>query len=229
MASPSDQAQPAAALAPRHPEDRGRQDGGAAQDGGRHDEIARQPLPLRAVGYLEDAVHYLVVVLLFGVAGIVLYRTTDTLLNSHDPFPGNVTTVINGALFVIIVMEVLRTVVAHFEKTGFQLQPFLIIGIISATREILSVGARLSLQGEGSTGALHAALLELAVNSAVVLGLATALVLVRRGGHHRETRPRSPNVPAARGTPEHEEVAGAWTPVTVSRSDRPTVSGPLSC
>ena len=144
-------------------------------------------MPLRAVGYLEDAVHYLVVVLLFGVAGIVLYRTTDTLLNSHDPFPGNVTTVINGALFVIIVMEVLRTVVAHFEKTGFQLQPFLIIGIISATREILSVGARLSLQGEGSTGALHAALLELAVNSAVVLGLATALVLVRRGGHHRET------------------------------------------
>ncbi|GAC1343701.1 MAG: hypothetical protein NVSMB29_16670 [Candidatus Dormibacteria bacterium] len=157
----------------------------AAQQG-RHEEIADQPLPLRAVGYLEDAVHYIVIVLLFVVAGIVLYRTGEAVFHSDQPFPGNVTSVINGALFVIIVMEVLRTVVAHFEKTGFQLQPFLIIGIISATREILSVGARLSLQGEGSKSALRSSLLELGVNSGVVLGLAIALVLVRRVGAMRE-------------------------------------------
>ena len=35
-------------------------------------------------------------------------------------------------LFVIIVMEILRTVVAHFDDAGLQLKPFLIIGIISA-------------------------------------------------------------------------------------------------
>lgn len=153
---------------------------------GRHDEIAEQPWPLRLVGYLEDGVHYLVVVLLFVVAGIVLYRTGVTLMHGDEPFPGNVTTVINGALFVIIVMEVLRTVVAHFEKTGFQLQPFLIIGIISATREILSVGARLSLQGEQTAAATRTTLLELGVNSGVVLSLAAALVLVRRAGKMRE-------------------------------------------
>jgi len=153
---------------------------------GRHDEIAEQPWPLRLVGYLEDGVHYLVVVLLFVVAGIVLYRTGVTLVHGDEPFPGNVTTVINGALFVIIVMEVLRTVVAHFEKTGFQLQPFLIIGIISATREILSVGARLSLQGEQTAAATRTTLLELGVNSGVVLSLAAALVLVRRAGKMRE-------------------------------------------
>jgi len=146
---------------------------------GRHEEIAKQPWPLRLVGYLEDGVHYLVVVLLFVVAGIVLYRTGVTLVHSDEPFPGNVTT-------VIIVMEVLRTVVAHFEKTGFQLQPFLIIGIISATREILSVGARLSLQGEQTAAATRTTLLELGVNSGVVLSLATALVLVRRAGKMRE-------------------------------------------
>jgi len=153
---------------------------------GRHDEIAMQLWPLRLVGYLEDGVHYLVVVLLFVVAGIVLYRTGVTLVHGDEPFPGNVTTVINGALFVIIVMEVLRTVVAHFEKTGFQLQPFLIIGIISATREILSVGARLSLQGEQTAAATRTTLLELGVNSGVVLSLAAALVLVRRAGKMRE-------------------------------------------
>lgn len=154
---------------------------------GRHEQIAQQPWPLRIVGYLEDGVHYLVVVLLFAVAAIVLYRTGVTLLRSSEPFPGNVTTVINGALFVIIVMEVLRTVVAHFEKTGFQLQPFLIIGIISATREILSVGARLSLQGEQSAASTRTTLLELGVNSGVVLSLAAALVLVRRAGKMRES------------------------------------------
>jgi len=154
---------------------------------GRHDEIAKQLWPLRLVGYLEDGVHYLVVVvLLFVVAGIVLYRTGVSLVHSDEPFPGNVTTVINGALFVIIVMEVLRTVVAHFEKTGFQLQPFLIIGIISAAREILSVGARLSLQGEQTAAATRTTLLELGVNSGVVLSLAAALVLVRRAGKMRE-------------------------------------------
>ena len=153
---------------------------------GRHEEIAQQPWPLRLVGYLEDGVHYLVVVLLFVVAAIVLYRTAVTLVHSKEQFPANVTTVINGALFVIIVMEVLRTVVAHFEKTGFQLQPFLIIGIISATREILSVGARLSLQGEQSAAAARTTLLELGVNSGVVLSLAAALVLVRGVGKMRE-------------------------------------------
>ena len=93
--------------------------------------------------------HYLVTLLLLGVAVVVLYRTGRALFDSQLPFPENVTTVVNGALFVVIVMEVLRTVVAHFEHTGFQLQPFLIIGIVSATREILTVGARLSCQVPG--------------------------------------------------------------------------------
>ena len=83
--------------------------------------------------------------------------------------------------------EVLRTVVAHFEHACFQLQPFLIIGIVSATWEILTAGARLCLAGDKAPSALRSALLELGVNAGVVLGLATALVLIRRGAGMRET------------------------------------------
>jgi len=115
---------------------------------GRQEALRHQPAPLRLVGLAEDAVHYLVTLLLFGVAAVVLYRTGRALFDSQLPFPENVTTVVNGALFVVIVREVLRTVVAHFEHTGFQIQPFLIIGIVSATREISTVGARLSLAGD---------------------------------------------------------------------------------
>jgi hypothetical protein len=39
----------------------------------------------------------------------------------------------------------LRTIVGRLEGGGFQLQPFLVIGIISATRDILTVGAELSV------------------------------------------------------------------------------------
>lgn len=78
----------------------------------------------------------------------------------------------------------MRTVLAHFDRGGLQLQPFLIIGIISAVREVLTVGARLSLAGSANqppaAAVVHDALLELSVNAAVVVCLAAALVLVRR-------------------------------------------------
>jgi uncharacterized membrane protein (DUF373 family) len=45
------------------------------------------------------------------------------------------------------VMELLRTVVGHIESSEFQLRPFLIIGIISTVRRILSVGIQLSAPG----------------------------------------------------------------------------------
>lgn len=131
----------------------------------------------------EDLVHYAVALVLLAVAGIVLFRTAYDLAASNQPFAAAATTAVNGVLFAIIVIEVMRTVVAHFERGGLQLQPFLIIGIISAVREILTVGARLSLQGsvhEPSADVVQNALLELGVNAAVVVGLALSLVLIRR-------------------------------------------------
>ena len=82
-------------------------------------------------------------------------------------------------LFVVIVLELMSTVVAHFEHAGFQLQPFLIIGIISGVRHILTVGARLSLAGEVTGRAFRQSQIELGVEAAVVLGLGLALFLVR--------------------------------------------------
>jgi uncharacterized membrane protein (DUF373 family) len=131
----------------------------------------------------EDLIHYAVALVLLAVAAIVLYHTVYDLATSKERTAVVVTTAVNGVLFAIIVIEVMRTVVAHFEHGGFQLQPFLIIGIISAVREILTVGARLSLVGsvhDPAPTVVHNALLELGVNAAVVVGLALALVLVRR-------------------------------------------------
>jgi Phosphate-starvation-inducible E family len=75
-------------------------------------------------------------------------------------------------------LELVRTIVARLEGGGFQLQPFLVIGIISATRDILTVGAELSLVGEQTP--LVRTMTELGVNAGVVVALPVALVLVRR-------------------------------------------------
>jgi uncharacterized membrane protein (DUF373 family) len=127
----------------------------------------------------EDAVHYLVALLLFAIAGVVLYETVRRFADATPLFPNGVTEAVNGVLFVVIIMEILRTVLAHFEGGGFQLKPFLVIGIISAVRHILTVGANLTL-AHVSVAALHNSLLELGVNAAVVVALVVALVLVRR-------------------------------------------------
>jgi uncharacterized membrane protein (DUF373 family) len=59
----------------------------------------------------------------------------------HEQFAVTVTRAVNSVLFIVVVPELARTVVARLEGGGFQLQPFLVIGIVSATRDILTVGA----------------------------------------------------------------------------------------
>ena len=81
-------------------------------------------------------------------------------------------------LFIVVVLELVRTIVARLEGGGFQLQPFLVIGIISATRDILTVGAELSLVGRQTP--IAPTLTELGINAGVVVALSLALVLVRR-------------------------------------------------
>lgn len=89
-----------------------------------------------------------------------------------------ITRAVNSALFIVVVLELVRTIVARLEGGGFQLQPFLVIGIISATRDILTVGAELSLADQQAP--LARTMTELGVNAGVVLALSIALVLVRR-------------------------------------------------
>jgi uncharacterized membrane protein (DUF373 family) len=141
--------------------------------------LRRARLPLLVVDQLEDIVHFLIAALLLAVAGYVMYRTTVDLLSSHTTFPSRVTSAINDVLFVIILLELLRTVVAHFDTAELQLEPFLIIGIISAVRHILTVGARLTLVGEGTNTTFAHSQVELGVEAGVVLALALGLLLVR--------------------------------------------------
>ena len=86
---------------------------------------------------------------------------------------------VSDLLLVLIIMEVLGTITHYLKSQATSLRPFLFIGIISATRSILSVGARLSVAGssEASVEFLHA-MIELGVSAAVVLALGITLKLL---------------------------------------------------
>jgi uncharacterized membrane protein (DUF373 family) len=134
---------------------------------------------IRLVHLVEDIVHYGVAAVLLGVAGVVLWHSGTELTQHEVAFAERVTAVVNGTLFVIIVLEILRTVVAHFEDADLQLKPFLTIGIISAVRHILTIGAQASL-GAVPHGSSRDAQIDLALNSVVVVVLVFGLILVRR-------------------------------------------------
>ncbi|HEY6538274.1 MAG TPA: phosphate-starvation-inducible PsiE family protein [Candidatus Dormibacteraeota bacterium] len=138
----------------------------------------REATPLR---HAVDGVQYGVALVLLVIAIVVLIRTAASFLSSQADYPQSLISAIDGVLIVIIVVDVLRTVLTHFEGSGFPLRPFLIIGIISAVRDILSVSARLALQGPVSNAGFERLAIELGVSSAVALALAGALVLTREG------------------------------------------------
>jgi uncharacterized membrane protein (DUF373 family) len=144
--------------------------------------LERRHRPLRIIDRAEDLAHYVVALMLLVIAGVVLYRTGVHLVQNRHHFAVQVTGGINDVLFVVIVLELLRTVVAHLETSDFQVKSFLIVGIVAAVRHILAVGARLTLTGEPTQRAFDHSQIELGVSAAVVLALAVSFLLISRAG-----------------------------------------------
>lgn len=130
---------------------------------------------------LDYILHWAVALLLVIVAGAVFVQTLIIFVQgiAHD-FMGTVLRVINDLLFVIIILEVLSTITAHFHSRDFAMKPFLIVGTISVVRHILIVGARMSMVLETSPSVFQKHLVELSVNGVMTLILVLAYYLVVR-------------------------------------------------
>jgi uncharacterized membrane protein (DUF373 family) len=92
---------------------------------------------------------------------------------------------VSDLLLTLIIMEVLGTVVHYLRTRATSLKPFLFIGIISATRGVLAVGARLSVAdfqqlASGSGTEFRYSMIELGVNAGVIIALGLALRLIGR-------------------------------------------------
>jgi uncharacterized membrane protein (DUF373 family) len=87
---------------------------------------------------------------------------------------------VSDLLLVLIIMEVLSTVLHYLRARATSLTPFLFIGMISATRGVLAIGARLSVT-QVSGDEFKDAMIELGLNAAVILALGITLRIL---SHH---------------------------------------------
>ncbi len=98
---------------------------------------------------------------------------------------------VSDLLLTLIILEVLGTVVHYLRTRATSLKPFLFIGIISATRGVLAVGARLSVVdfaqlATSGSAEFRNSMIELGVNAGVIIALGLALRLI---GHFLDEEP----------------------------------------
>jgi uncharacterized membrane protein (DUF373 family) len=142
-------------------------------------EVAKKSLvPHRLVERMEDVFHVVLGVFLFGIAVAALIYSVIRVFTTSPFFPSGMIQAINDVLFIIIILEILRTVIARYTDGVFQLQNFLIIGIIAAVRHILTVGAYMTLS-EKTQEDFDRAVIELAISSGIVVALVFAIFLAK--------------------------------------------------
>ncbi|MFY9304443.1 MAG: phosphate-starvation-inducible PsiE family protein [Rhodoluna sp.] len=133
----------------------------------------------KVLDVVEDVFHVALTALLFLVAlGAVIF-TVVRLLNTVPFYPNGMLQAINDILFVVIILEIARTVIARFNTGFYQLSRFLVIGVIASVRHILSVGSSLTLSIGKTPEAFERGIIELLVNGGIVVALVLAIFMTR--------------------------------------------------
>lgn len=162
-----------------------------------HQQHRPDPFAHLSALFLErgDAIIYSIVGICFFLAGFFalgysFWNFGDTMLRisqlaaqTHTTLQqvvaGAIINLVSDLLLVLIIMEVLGTVIHYLKSHATSLRPFLFIGIISATRGILSIGARLSVETVNAEEFFHS-MIELGVNALAILALGITLKLLGR-------------------------------------------------
>lgn len=158
-----------------------------------HNEERNDPVARISAKFLDngDSVIYAVVGICFLAGGLIalgytFWNFTVNLTSQQltpPIFANAIIQFISDLLLVLIIMEVLGTVTHYLQSHTTSLRPFLFIGIVSATRGILSIGARLSVESTQQVSPKSQqdfvnAMIELGVNGAVILALGITLKLL---------------------------------------------------
>ena len=88
-------------------------------------------IPAKVLDLAEDLFHVVLTIILFLVALGALVFTVVRLVTTEPFFPTGMLQAVNDILFVVIILEIARTVIARFSNGFYQLSRFLIIGVIA--------------------------------------------------------------------------------------------------
>ena len=141
------------------------------------DEVETSILPLKYVDLIEDVFHAILALALLVIGIGAFFFSIKRLVQTAPFFPNGMIQGVNDILFIVIILEILRTVISRFTDGVYQLDKFLIIGVIAAVRHILTVGASLTLESGKSDEAFRRAIYEMGLNAGIVVALVFAFFL----------------------------------------------------
>jgi uncharacterized membrane protein (DUF373 family) len=127
-----------------------------------------------------DRIIYVGVGAAFLCVGISIFFYSLWVFFTQYPTKGfmpAVVSLVHDLLLVLIILEVMRTITNYLREHTISMEPFLYIGIIAATRSILTAGAEISSRDTVGIEIFNRYLLEIGVNALVILLIAIALFL----------------------------------------------------
>jgi uncharacterized membrane protein (DUF373 family) len=137
----------------------------------------------RAFTLVEDVVYIGIGVLLTFSALVLLVNGAIGLWRATidgAPLPG-VINLLDRTLLVLMLVELLYTVQVSFREHTLLPEPFLIVGLIAATRRILVVTAEFSVTGkDGNPDKFRNGMLEIALLTLMTVALVASLLMLRR-------------------------------------------------
>ena len=140
-------------------------------------QVETSILPIKYVDLIEDVFHAVLALALLGIGIGAFFFSIKRLFETAPFFPNGMIQGVNDILFIVIILEILRTVISRFTDGVYQLDKFLIIGVIAAVRHILTVGASLTLESGKSDEAFRRAIYEMGLNAGIVVALVFAFFL----------------------------------------------------
>ena len=142
-------------------------------------------IPAKYVDVVEDVFHAILALSLLGIGIAAFFYSSKRLIETQPFFPNGMIQGVNDILFIVIILEILRTVISRFTDGVYQLDKFLIIGVIAAVRHILTVGASLTLESGKSDTAFERSIYEMGLNALIVVALVFAIFLSKSAHRNR--------------------------------------------
>ena len=83
--------------------------------------VEKSILPLKYVDLVEDLFHGILALSLLGIAIGAFYYSIERIVTTAPFFPNGMIQGINDILFIVIILEILRTVISRFTDGVYQL------------------------------------------------------------------------------------------------------------
>jgi len=150
-------------------------------------EKGMRGLVARAFSLTEDAVYVgMGVLLAFSAVALLITGGVSLWTATMGGAPLEaVIGLLDRTLLVLMLVELLYTVRVSFRQHALLPEPFLIVGLIAATRRILVVTAEFSVKGEANPEKFKEGMLEIALLTFMVLALVGSLLMLRGKGQSK--------------------------------------------